>query len=73
MVYLDWLQAVLVGDSRCTWKWQSSEVSDTLRGRDRMSLEMHFGGRNRVSLEMHLGGRDWASLEMHLEAVIGGV
>jgi len=41
-VYLDWLQAVLESDSRCTQKWQSSELSDTLHASDQTSLEMHF-------------------------------
>jgi len=53
-VYLDWQQAVLESNSRCVWKWRSSELRDTLRGRVRASLEMHFGGRNRANLEMHL-------------------
>jgi len=53
-IYLDWLQAVLGSNSRCPWKWRSSELRDTLRGRDRVSLEMHFGGRDRASLEIHL-------------------
>ena len=41
-VYLNRLQAVLERNSRCAWKWQSSELRDTLRGHDRASLEMHF-------------------------------
>jgi len=30
-ICLDWLQAVLEINSRCGWKWQSSELRDTLR------------------------------------------
>jgi len=41
-VYLDWLQAVLEGNSRCAWKWWLTELRHTLRGRHRASLEIHF-------------------------------
>jgi len=41
-IYLDWLQAVLGGNSRCPWKWWSSELRDTLWGHDWASLEMHM-------------------------------
>ena len=39
---LDWLQVGLESNSRCAWKWRSSELRDILRGRDRASLEMHL-------------------------------
>jgi len=41
-VYLDCLQAVLESNSRCAWKWGSTELRDTLRGHDQVSLEMHL-------------------------------
>jgi len=41
-LYLDWLQAVLGSNSRCAWKWRSSELRDIPRGCDRASLEMHL-------------------------------
>jgi len=41
-VYLDWLQEVLPSNSRCTWRWWSSELTYTLRGLDRASLEMQL-------------------------------
>jgi len=39
-VYLDGQHAVIVSKSRCGWRWQLSELRDTLRGRDRASLEI---------------------------------
>ena len=39
-VYLDWLQVVIDRYSRCTRKWWSSELGDTLRGRDWEALEI---------------------------------
>ena len=76
-----WLQTVLQSNSRCTWKWQSSELSDTLRGHDRVSLGKDLEAvierfwRFTWRPQSHkfgdtLGGRDGASLEMHLEAEI---
>jgi len=76
MVYLDWLQAVRESNSRCTWKWRSSELGDTLRGRDRASVEMHLEAvivRTWWPWSCYfrdsLGDCDCASLGMHLEAV----
>jgi len=68
-VYLDWQHAMIVGNSRCTWRWRSSELSDTLRGHDRASSEMHL----EAEMEWTEGctGRPWSSeLEMHLETEI---
>ena len=76
-LYLDWLQAVLDSNSRCDWKWRSSELRDIHRGRDQVTLEMHL----EVVIERiwryisrpwwselwdALRDRDWASLEVHL-------
>jgi len=36
-VYLDWQDWVIVSNSRCAWRWRSSELRDTLRGRDQAS------------------------------------
>jgi len=80
-VYLDWLQAVLERNSRCAWKWWSSELRDTLWGRERDTSEMHleavieriwrYSWRPWLSeLRSALQGHDWGSLEMHLEAMI---
>ena len=41
-VYLEWLQVVLESNSRCAWRWQLSELRETLCGRDWVSLEMHL-------------------------------
>jgi len=41
-VYLDWLQVVLESNVRYAWKWRSSELRDTLHGRDQLSLGMHL-------------------------------
>jgi len=77
IVYLDWQQAVLESNSRCAWKWGSSELRDILRGHDRAGLERHWEAmivrtcRPYSSMfEDTLGGHDLASLGMHLEAVI---
>jgi hypothetical protein len=80
-VYLDWLQAVLQSNSRCAWKWWSSELSDKIWGCDRVSLEMHVDAtieriwRNTWRQWSHENwdghqDRDRATLEIHLEAVI---
>ena len=42
MVYLDWLQAALESNPMRTWKWWSSQLSNTLQGLDRVRLEMHL-------------------------------
>jgi len=42
MLYLDWQHVVIVSNSRCTWRWRSSELRDTLQGHDRASLGMHL-------------------------------
>jgi len=74
MGYLDWLQAVLESNSRCAWKWISTELRDTLQGCDRASLEMHFEALIervwRCTLRPWsgewgdaIGGRDHANLE----------
>jgi len=66
---------------RCTWRPTSSELRDSLGGRDRSSLEIHWEAviervwrctsRPRLSeLRDALGGRDRSSLEMLWEAVI---
>jgi hypothetical protein len=41
-IYLNWLQAVLVSNWRCAWKWWFSELRDTLWCHDWASLEMHL-------------------------------
>jgi len=41
-VYQDWLQVVLVSNSRCGWEWRSSELRDTLQGHDQASFEIHL-------------------------------
>jgi len=80
-VYLDWQHVVSVSDWMCTWRWWSSGLGDTLRGRDPASVEMHVEAvierdwrcnwRPRLSeLRDALGGRDRASYDMHMEAVI---
>jgi len=80
-VYLDWQHAVVVGNLRCAWRWRTSEVRDTLGGRDRESLDMHFEAviervwrctcRPRSSeLRDALRGRERVNSEMQLEAVI---
>ena len=79
-VYLDWRQAELESNSRCTGKWQSSELRDILRGRACGSLEMHLEAiiehiwRHTLrawsnKLRDALGGGSRAYLEIHLEAV----
>jgi len=80
-VYLDWPHVVIEKNSRCAWRWQSSELRDALRDRNRATLEMHLEAviervwrciwRPRLSeLRDALGGRDRARLEMHFEANI---
>ena len=79
--YLDWQHAVIERKSRCAWRWRSSKLRDTLRARDRASLEMHFEAviervwrftrKARTSqLRDSLGDRDLSSLEIHWEAVM---
>jgi len=41
-VYLDWQHTVIESNSRCARRSRSSEYRDTLRGRDRASLEMQL-------------------------------
>ena len=76
-VYLDCLQAVLESNPRCTWKWRSTELRDTLWGRDRARSEM----RLEAVIEQvwsytwtprwcELGCRNQVSVEMHLEAAM---
>jgi len=43
MLYLDRLQAVLESNSRCAWRWQSTELRDTVGGGDCVNLVMHLG------------------------------
>ena len=77
-VYLDWQHAVIVCNMRCAWKWRSSELRDTLQGRDWVSLEMQFGTKIEWTLRCNLrpwssevgdatGNRDWVNSEMHSE------
>jgi len=83
-IYTRW---IWTGCSRClsnsrrAWKWRSSELRDTLRGRDWASLEMHLEAEidcictdtwRPWSSELGdaLQDSDWASFYMHLEAVI---
>ena len=80
-VYLDWLQAVLKNNSRCTWQWLSSELRDTLWGLDRERLETHLDAMIECiwrytwrlwssKVRDGLRDRDQVNLEMHLEAMI---
>jgi len=77
---LDWLPRVLESNSRSTWKWRSSEFRETLRGRDRVWLEMYLEaviervGRCtwRLWSSQHRDGlhnRDEVSLLMHMEVM----
>jgi len=77
-VYLDWQHAVIQSNSRCAGWWLSSELRDTLSGRDRASLELQLEteiewtqsctGRLWSSGYGHaLGGRDRGNSEMHSE------
>ena len=83
-VYPDWQHAVIESNSRCTWRCRSSELRDTLQGRDRASLEMQLEPEIewterwtwRPWLSQFgdaLWGSDQASLEMHCEVLIEGV
>jgi len=80
-VYLDWLKAVLESNSRCAWRWQLSELRDTLGGGYCVNLERHLQGMiERVSrctrgpwsseLRDAIGGHNQASLEIYMEAAI---
>ena len=62
-----YLEAVIERGLRCTWSLRSSELRDSLGGRDRASLEMHLETERLSELRDALGGQDPASLEMHLE------
>jgi len=84
MVYLDWLQAVLESNARCAWKWQSSDLRDTLRGWDWVSLEVQMeieiewvqrctGKPGSSEFGDALWGRDGASFDMLWEAIIDQV
>jgi len=59
MVYLDWLQAVLGSNSTCVWQWRSSELRDTLWGRDRASFMIHLEAMN--GWTSRCGPRSWSS------------
>jgi hypothetical protein len=65
-----YLEAVMECDWRCTWSLRSSELRDTLGGRDQASLERNFETRRWRELRDALGGSNCARLEMHLEAEI---
>ena len=78
MVYLDCQHAMIISNSRCGWRWQSSELRDTLRGRDRASLDMELETEiewtQRCTLRPWssevgdaIGDRDWVNSEMHSE------
>jgi hypothetical protein len=41
-VYLDWLQELLESDLRCAKKSRLTGLRDSLRGRDRVTLELHL-------------------------------
>jgi len=80
-VYLDWQHAVIESRWRCARRWRSSELRDTLRGRDGPSVEMQLETeieRTRRCTEKPwsskfgdaLWGHDRASLEMQLETEI---
>ena len=79
-VYQHWLKTVLEINSRWAWRWWSSEVRDTLWGRDRESFEMHlevvircFWRYTWTPWSSKLAGCDRASMEIHMDAVMEGV
>jgi len=63
MLYLDWMQAVLESNSRCAWKWRSSELRDAPGGLDWASFEMNLGGHDRASMAAVIkrASRPWLS------------
>jgi len=69
-LYLDWLQAVLESNSRCAWKWPSSELRDILPGCDWATLEMHLEAV--IKCSWRYTWRPWLNEfgDMHLEAMI---
>jgi len=82
--YLDWLQAVLESNSRCAWRWQWSELRDTLGGGYCVNLEMHLEAVIEIvwrctwrpwlsEVGDALGGINSTNLEMHWEAMIDPV
>jgi len=81
MVYLDWLQAVLGINSRCTKRWWLSELGDTLQGHNGVSFEMYLEARIKWTQWFTwspwfrefggtLGSHDVTSREVHLKAMI---
>jgi len=79
-VYLDWLQAAIESNLWWAWKRGSSELRDTLEGRDRASVEMDLEAVvERIwrytwrpwssELRDALRDPDRASVLMHLEAM----
>jgi len=79
--YLDLQHAVIESNSWCAWRWRSSELRDTLPGRDRASLKMQLEpeiewtqrctGRPWLSkFGDAIGDWDWVNTEMHWEALI---
>jgi len=76
-VYLDWLQAAHESKSKCAWKCRSTELGDTLRGRDRatwhMTLEAVIEHIWRFTWRpwlCELAGLNLTGLEIHMHAVI---
>jgi len=80
-VYLNWQHTVIVSNLTGAWRWRSSELRDTLRGRHRASLERQLmtviewtqrcSGRPWWSeVGDELWGRDRARLERQLETEI---
>jgi len=72
-VYLDWQHAVIVINSRCAWRWQSSERPPPLPLYLRTPAVAHSRCTWRPwssELRDALGGPNRANLEIHLEAVI---
>jgi len=58
-VYLDWQHAVIESNSRCSWTWRLSELRDTLRGHDWVSLEMQL--ETEIEWTQRCTGRPWSS------------
>ena len=74
------LEAVIGPVWRCTWRSWSSELRDTLGGRNWASVEMQLEAMIvrtwrpwLVEFGDALGGHDWVSSDMRLEAVIDWV
>jgi len=66
-IYQDWLQPVLESNARCAWKWRSSDLSDTLRGRDSGCLEMHL-----EAVIERIGRYTWTPWSSKLVDALGG-